>query len=167
MSPIRAPSFHLVSLVSLSLFRSLQKKVGPSTHLGRFCEQCCLHLPVVLLGLLPCLFADRHQRLHWQSCQLRSHERPRQPVPRFTPDSRSALQFLSNGVRVCHRRHLDGRHRRARSRSSRYGSYLFLDDPRLLPPRVLGLECERLGFQMGRLRLCWYVIIKVNPCARS
>ena len=143
--------------ISLSLLRSFQEKVSPGTDMGRICEQCCLHLPVVLLGLFPCLFTNRHQRFHWQSCQLRSHERPRQSVPRFAPDPRSTLQFLSNGVRMCHSRHLDGRHRGARSRSSRYGSHLFMDDPRLLSARVLGLECEWLGFQMGRLRLRRYV----------
>ena len=56
-----------------------------------------------------------------------------------------------------HRRHSHGRARRARTRLPRDGLHLHLDDARLLPDCLLGVERQRLGLQVGRSRLCWCV----------
>lgn len=52
----------------------------------------------------------------------------------------------------------DGRYCGARASSPGYGLHFSMGDNCVLPPRVLGLGCQRMGVQMGRSRLRRHVL---------
>lgn len=81
------PSAHLHCYISLSIFRIVKTKVRFVSYLGSLCQQCSLYFSVVLLGLLLGVFANCHQRIHRQPCQLWSHKCSWRPVTRFPINS--------------------------------------------------------------------------------
>lgn len=95
---------------------------------------------MVFLGLFIGLLPDRDERIHRKSCQLWLDQRPRQSIPRLTPDPGPVVQFLSDGICLRNSGNSDGWDRGTRKGSPRDGNHVFVDDPRLLPLGLLGME---------------------------
>lgn len=154
LAPISLSVLDVLGVISLPLRRPLKTKERAVPRLGRRSKQRRRDLPVVVLGILPRLLPHCHKWLHRQSTKLCPPQSSRRSQPRLSPHPRAPVQLLPDGVRVRHRSHSHGRPRRTRSRLPGHALHLHMDNTRLLPHRVLGLERQRLGLQVGCPRLC-------------
>lgn len=69
------------------------------------------HLPVVFLGLLSRLLPDRDERVHRKSSSLRPAPRPRRSISWLPTHPGSLVQFLPDGICLCHGCDPNGRYR--------------------------------------------------------
>ena len=145
---------------SLPLFRSLPPQERITPHLDRSSKQRRRHLPVVLLGLLPCLLLNSDEWLHWQPTQLWHATRACRPQSWLSAYPRTPVRLLSDGVRVCHR----GNSRRCAGGTGPGSActrlQLRVDDACVLSTGVLGVVSERVGFQVGSARLRRSVVLR-------
>ena len=86
---------------SVPLLRSLKTKERTVPGMGRRGQQRRRHLPMVVLGLLASLLAQRDQRVHRRPAKLRPSQGSRRSQPRLPAHPRAALQLLPDGVRSC------------------------------------------------------------------